>query len=306
MALTLTEAAKQEKGDAHRSAIIEVFAKSHAFLRELPFENIEGNALSYSQEEVLPGITFRGVNEAFTEDAGIINPVTEHLSISGGDLDVDRFIMQTMGAGQRGAREAMKVKNLAHSFAHNIIKGDSDTDARQFDGLQKRIPTTSSQALRVADGAGDPLSISQLDALIDMVDEPSHLIMSKAMRRRITQAARLTTVGGFITYDLDAFGRRVTHYNDLPIVVADENASAFASLDFTEEGTSSTSIYCVSWRPSMMVGIQNGGMSVRDLGELQAGAPAYRTRVEWYAGIAIFHPRAAARLWDITDVDAVA
>ena len=36
-----------------------------------------------------------------------------------------------------------------------------------------------------------------------------------------------------------------------------------------------------------VTGIQNGGMDVRDLGELQT-APVWRTRVEWFTGIAAF------------------
>jgi hypothetical protein len=55
----------------------------------------------------------------------------------------------------------------------------------------------------------------------------------------------------------------------------------------------------------MLQGIQSGVMDVRDLGEVQA-QPVVRTRVEWYAGIALFHPRAAARLWSIADAAVVA
>jgi hypothetical protein len=48
----------------------------------------------------------------------------------------------------------------------------------------------------------------------------------------------------------------------------------------------------------MVEGIQNGTMRVDDLGKMQA-LPAYRTRVEWYTGLSIEHPKAAARLWGI-------
>jgi hypothetical protein len=46
-------------------------------------------------------------------------------------------------------------------------------------------------------------------------------------------------------------------------------------------------------------------MDVRDLGELQA-SPFFRTRVEWFAGIACWHGRAAARLWGIKNAAVVA
>jgi hypothetical protein len=48
------------------------------------------------------------------------------------------------------------------------------------------------------------------------------------------------------------------------------------------------------------MGLKNGEMEVSDLGELQT-KPALRTRLEWYAGMAIFHGRAAARLRYVKD-----
>src|SRR5688500_20228414 len=123
MPLTLVEAAKLETGDVKRRAIIELYARNSSVLLAMPFDSIPGNALSYNLEETLPGISFRGVNEAFTEDAGVINPVTENLSIAGGDLDVDRFITETMGSNQRTIREARKVKALALTFTKKFITG---------------------------------------------------------------------------------------------------------------------------------------------------------------------------------------
>ena len=85
----------------------------------------------------------------------------------------------------------------------------------------------------------------------------------------------------------------------------DPNGSAFPTLAFDEVasgggGAVTTSMYIVSLGDQMLTGIQNGGIDVRDLGELE-GKPALRTRVEWYNGISIYHPRAVARLRDITN-----
>jgi hypothetical protein len=254
------------------------------------------------------GIGFRGVNEAYTESTGVINPVTEPLVIAGGDLDVDKFILETMGTDQRAVQEAMKVKALALRWSQALIKGDSGTDPRVLDGLQVRL--TGSQKIQAgATANGTALSLAVLDQAIDAVDSPTALIMNKTMRRRLSAAARLSTVGGYITYDLDAFGRRVTRYNDLPILVLEQDNTGTDILPFTEAATSgtatATSIYVVSFGEGMLQGIQSGVMDVRDLGEVQA-QPVVRTRVEWYAGIALFHPRAAARLWSIADAAVVA
>lgn len=309
MALTLVEAAKLHSGDVVRSAIIELYARSSDILRTLPFDTIPGNALKYNREETLPGVGFRGVNEAFGESTGILNPQTEPLVIAGGDLDVDRFIIETMGEDQRAVQEGMKMKALALRWTRAFIKGDSTTEPREFDGLQSRI--VGSQLIDAGSASGgDALSLQKLDELIDQVDDPSHLVMNKAMRRRLTAAARNTSVGGFITWEVDEFGRKIAYYNELPILILEDDNEGAAILPFTEAnpggGTAaSTSIYCTSFGEGSLVGIQNNDAEARDMGELQE-KPAYRTRVEWYCGIACFKGKAAARLRGIKNAAVVA
>ena len=123
-----------------RTAIVEMYARNADILRVLPFDNIAGNALKYNREDILPGVGFRGVNEGFTESVGVLNPITESLVIAGGDLDVDRFITQTMGANQRSVQEGLKVKALAHRWTLAFIKGDSRLTHASLTGLQRRIP----------------------------------------------------------------------------------------------------------------------------------------------------------------------
>lgn len=311
MALTIVEAAKLNPGDVVRSAIVEMYARNSDILRVLPFETIPGNALKYNREDVLPGVGFRGVNEAFTESVGVLNPITESLVIAGGDLDVDRFIVQTMGANQRAVQEGMKVKALAHRWTLAFLKGDSSADPREFDGLQRRIPTGSSQLIDAgATSGGDALSLFLLDTLIARVDDPTHLIMNKTMSLRLAQAARSTSVGGFISWSPSEFGTRIMEYNGLPILIADEDNTGSQILPFTEPnpggGTAaSTSIYAVSLGDGRMVGIQNGAIDSRDLGELETKS-VLRTRVEWYTSIAVFQGKAAARLRGIRNSAIVA
>ena len=307
MALTLLEAAKQSP-DPLTQGVIEMFAMQSDILATLPFESIPGGAVQYNREGALPGIAFRGVNESYTESTGVVNPVTDSVVICGGDLDVDRFLIETRGQGQRAVQAEMKIKSLADSWTTKFLKGDSTSDPREFDGLQARL--TGNQLIEAGStNGGDALSLAKLDSLIDAVDNPTHLIMSKAMRRRLSAAARLYTVGGYVTYELDSFGRRVAFYNDIPILVAYSQNGGTEPLGFTEVGSggataTASSIYCVSFGPGRLGGIQNGGMSVRDLGE-QDSKPVFRTRVEWYAGIALWHGRAAARLRGISDAAVV-
>jgi hypothetical protein len=311
MALTIVEAAKLNPGDVLRNAIIEMYARNSDILRVLPFESIAGNALQYNREESLPGVGFRGVNEAFTESVGVLNPITESLSIVGGDLDVDLFITRTMGANQRAVQEALKVKALAHRWTLAFIKGDSSADPREFDGLQRRIPVGSSQLIDAgATSGGDALSLYKLDTLLSKVDGANYLIMNRTMAMRLAQAARTTSVGGYIIFSPDEFGRQAMAYNGVPILVADEDNTGAQIMPFTEAnpggGTAaSTSIYAANFGEGMLVGIQNGNVDVRDLGELET-KPVERTRVEWYAGMALFSGKSVSRLRGIKDAAIVA
>lgn len=304
MGLTLLEASKLNSGEQKRNAVIEMFANNSDLLRTMVWDDIPGGSLSYNVEGSLPGVAFRGYNEGYTPSTGVINPQTETLKIAGGELDVDKALVKTRGADIRAAQEAMKVKALALNIADKLINGDSVANVREFDGLRKRI--TGSQLIPAnltAPSANSPLSLEALDAAIDAVDGATHLIMSKAMRRKLFRAAR-TNVGGDIDVSIDDFGYRITRYNDLPVLIADYNDTGDRIIDFDEAGpgagSTSSSIYVVRFGDGYVTGLQNGTMDVTDLGELDA-LPVYRTRVEWLVGMAVMHGRACSRVWGITD-----
>ena len=299
MPMTLLEAAKTGTGDVTRDTLIEQFARSGEVLGRLPLRDIGGNSYTYNLEDTLPGVGFRGVNEAYTESVGVVNPITERLRIAGGDLDVDKFIVDTEGAVIRAQRELMKIKALALSIERTMIKGDGLVTVREFDGFQARV--TGNQLINAgATAGGDPLSIAVLDQLIDQVDDPTYLIMNKAMRRRLRQFSDT-----IIDKTIDEFGIQVERYAGLPLLVVDRDETQADIMAFDEApsggGASvSTSIYCASFGDGMVEGMQNGNIDARDLGELDT-APVFRTRVDWYVGLLVQHGRSLARVRGITN-----
>lgn len=299
MPMTLFEASKLVSGEVKRSAIIEMFAMGSDVMGAFPWETIPGGSLAYNVEGSLPGVAFRGINESYTESVGVINPQVEVLKISGGDLDVDKALLKTRGEGIRTQHEAMKVKALSLHITGKMINGDSATNVREFDGLRKRV--TGSQLFASTGSGKGALSLAVLDEAIDAVDEPSHLIMSKALRRRLSAAAKSTSVSGELNWMKDDFGRQVAFYNDLPILIADYDDTGTRIIDFNEgPATDEASIYVVSFGEGKVMGIQNGTIEVEDLGELDS-KPVLRTRVEWLTGMAVMHGRAAARVAQITN-----
>lgn len=301
--ITLLEAAKLNPGEVLRNTIIEHFAYTSDLLRVTPFIDVAGGAYVYNLEGSLPGVAFRGVNEGYEASAGVMNPETERLRIGGGELKVDNAVLKMHGGDVRAQHELRQVKALSLTIGAMMINGDSTADPRVFDGLRARLRGDQLLEAGSTDG-GDPLSVSALRDLIDAVDNPTHLIMSKKMRNLISAAATDTTIGGYIAYDKDEFGRRVTMFDGLPIVVTDYDAEGKQIMDFNEVGSTgatatAASIYAVNMGDEGVTGLQNGVMEVRDLGEMPT-QPAMLTRVEWLVGMAVLHGRAGARLRGIS------
>lgn len=318
MAQTLLEYAKNNP-DPLTQAIVMEFAETSELLSQLPFANTDGGGVGYLREDALPGVGFRGINEAYDESVGILIPQFDSLTIAGGDIDTDKFLVDQYGPERRNIERRMKVKALSLKWTKKFFKGDNSSDPREFDGLQRRLVNSQIVYMSATDAsAGAALTLNKLDEVIDRVDNPTHILMNKTMRRRLSAAARNTSVGGFIQYDQNELGRRQMFYNDLPIVAVDYDELGAQILAFNEANAdgstgTNTSIYVISAGEGMLTGIQGGvsssggedrlfGIRSLDLGlQTDDGKSVLRDRIEWYSGIASYHSRCAARLAFIAD-----
>ena len=299
MGLTLLEAAKTD-ANQQRVVVIRALAESQV-IRIVPFINVQGG-IDYLTESQLPAVGFRGLNEGYEANFGVMNPDYERVKPFGGDIDVDMHIIKNKGSQAKTQQIEASLRSLRLTFEDYWFNGDESVDPRAFDGLKKRIGTESSQAFN-SNGA---FSLSKLDELIDAVDGDNKVIhMGKPMRRLLTAAARSTTIGGFLTTTRDEFGKLITTYGETPIVVTDVNAQNVPIQGFTEAG-STTSVYCVAYGDQQVTGIQGPdstggyGIDVTEFGQAQ-DVPVNRTRIEWGAGLAILNGRSAARAYGITN-----
>lgn len=297
--LTMIEAAKLMNNPL-QTGVIEIFAANNPVLERLPFVDIQGNAYKYNREGTLPGIAFRGINESYTESTGVINPQTETLTICGGDSDYDVALVK-MGSGSndlRAAHDAMKSKALTLTWLKTFFDGDSGTNPREFDGVNVRLDGTTQEVKASASAGGATLTLDKVDELIDAIQgTPDLLLMNAKTRRKVNNLVRAAGQASEVVND--QFGRRIDAYAGIPIGVVGDDSEGNAILGFDEDDGSSnldtTSIYAVRFGLDGLHGIQTEAMSVRDLGELDS-KPALRTRIEWYSGFVVKHPKAVARL----------
>jgi hypothetical protein len=313
MAVTLAQAATLSQNNLQRG-VIETFVQVSPVLDRLPLMEIQGNAYAYNKEATLPGVAFRSVNEAYTESTGTFVQASESLVIMGGDADVDRFIVQTRGNlnDQRAAQTALKVKAASYKFQDYFINGDVTVDTKGFDGLKKRI--TGAQVIAAGTNGAPVLGnggtdaqafFDALDALIALV--PGATAGNSAFYSNAFVAAKMRSagrrIGGVDTVREDTTGKRVIQWSGIPFLDLGQNLAGAPILPFTEtQGTATgttSSIYLVKFgqneNDGAVTGLTNGGIMVDDLGMLQS-QPVYRTRIEFYCGLATFGGQAAARL----------
>lgn len=285
--LTLTE--QFLTSDELQRGVIEIFARTTPVLELLPFMTISGNSYKYNQEEQLPNVEFRDIGQGYVASSGTVKQKSESLMILGGDVDVDKFVAQTMSNinSQRAIQTNLKAKAIAKTFSQKFFKGDKAKNPLEFDGLDIRIAENNNEL----NAGGKVLSLDLLHELLDMVEGGADvLFMSKAMRREMQKLLENQT--HYIQVGKDNFGRPIEYFGDVQIRTLEDDIIGFNEGENNNEG----SIYAVRFGvQEAIAGLTNGGVQVRDLGEIDS-KPVYRTRIEFYCGLADFHPKAAARL----------
>lgn len=307
--VTLLEAAKWGT-DLLKKGVVETIVRESPILEVLPMQTIQGNALKHMEEDTLPTVSFRDVNESYTRDFGTD---TEHfwgVAILGGEVFVDNFIVRTRGnLGDVKARQFVK-KAKANALTFDKYFFDGTGTAKDFKGVNALIDEGFGQKVGAADDAanGGTLTLDDLDIAHDLLrtGTADAAYLNRWTRRKITKLARTSVTGvSLIDVGNDAFGRQVMTWNDVPFRIVGDGPSGEQILDFDETRGSSNvtaSIYFVRYGEDEFVsGLlgAGGSMEVVDFGETEA-APGHLGRIEWYPGIAIFNKYAIVRLNGIT------
>jgi hypothetical protein len=290
MAITLVESAKLSQ-DMLQRGVIETMVRTSAVLEVLPFMEIVGNAYNYNQVAELPTVAFRNVNEGYVESGSVFEQKTATLKMLGGDVDVDKFIAQTRGNlnDQRAIQTELKAKAVAETFTKTFFYGDISVDTKSFDGLAQFIGGV--QDIPVIDNTTGALTLADLNKLIDAVPFGADaLFMSRSTRRIVMNILQASQ--HYIETGVDAFGKPVQMYAGIPFRVCEDAVMPAQGI----AGADGSEIFAVKFGAmSDVSGIQNGGVTVTDIGELET-MPVYRTRIEWYCGLTVFNPNSVARL----------
>lgn len=300
MALLKTEAEKLSRNELVRGVIEEIITKDSVF-NLLPFVPVNGKAYVYNRESTISEGDFLDPNDTVNEGAATFAEVTTKLRILAGDVDVDKFLMETMGDtnDQLAIQIALKGKALGRKFQRTFVAGNSGTNAKEFDGVATLVAAGQTFAAATNGGA---LTLSMLDQLLDLVPNGADAIF---MRSGTIRAYRdlLRTVGNTdaAMLQLENFSAPMLTHNGVPILVNDFLPG--------NETQGSSSVCCSIYAARMneldgLHGIYGGssaGIRVEEVGTVQ-NKDAWRVRLKWYAGLALKSTQSLARLKGITNI----
>lgn len=273
------------------SGVVETIIQESSFLSWLPFITLTGEAYVARHERTLPTVDFRKVNQGYKRDHASFDKSTWGVSILGGEVYIDNFIIRTRpGDGDVKARQfAQKAKSAAMTYDYYAINGDGSDDS--FRGLKWMAANGWGQefALSAADAGA---LFDGLDVMEDMlrVKSPDAIVCTRKFRRLLTHFARNIVSGSsFSNVDLmwDNLGRKVTAWNGIPLMVTGDGPDGKPIQDDTD-------IFMMATGDEENVfGILGAGgtMDVEDFGETEA-APGHLGRIEFYPGMVNLSPYA--------------
>ena len=301
MPLLRVEAERLSNNYLEAGVITEIIDRDE-MLALLPFMQVNNKAYVYNREKTLPGVDWLDPNDTISESAATFEEVIAKLRIMAGDVDVDNFLRETMGDtnDQLVEQIAAKSKAINRQFHICVAQGDSEKNAKQFDGLPKLV---SAEQTFEAGANGAAVSLTLLDELKDKVPlKPDAFVMRSGTRRAVLNAMRLAggTTPPMITIE-NFNGAPVLAHDGVPIRVND----VLAADEVKGTATKTCSIYAIRFNESDgLVGLYGGstaGVRVEEVGTVQ-NKDAQRIRVKWYVGLALKSTKSIARLTGITNV----
>jgi hypothetical protein len=300
MPLLKVEAEKLSNNSLEAGVIEEIIDRDEMFAL-LPFMHVAGKAYVYNRENTLGGADFLDPNDVVLEEASTFTEVVSKLRILIGDVDVDKFLQETMGDHneQLAIQVAQKAKGLSRKFKQTLVTGNNAANTKEFDGIARLV--TAPQTMDAA-ANGAALTLSMLDQLADMVPNGADAFLMRAGTIRAYRALLRATGGtDAAMIEIPNFGVPVLAHNGMPILRND-------FLPGNEQmGTNQAtcSIYAARFNESDGVhGIYGGsaaGVRVENIGTVQ-NKDANRIRLKWYVGLALKSTRSLARLRGVTNI----
>lgn len=315
MAITLAEAQKNVQ-DALQIGVIDEFRKSSYILDHLTFDDAVsptggGATLTYGYTRLTtqPTADFRSVNEEYAGQTVEKQRYTVDLKVFGGAFEVDRII-----AGMGGIVDEVqlqieqKVKAARALFNDTFVNGDSATNAKAFDGLDKALTGSDTEfilpsmldmstAAKIRENYID--FMFYLDKFLKKLDGTPTFIGGNTDFISVIQLC--AKLAGKEQTTKDDWGRQVTQYNGIPLVDLGTKAGTNEDVVGTNLTTGISSLYFGRLGLDGLHGVSMAGQPpVKTwLPDFSTAGAVKKGEVEMVAAIALKASKAAGKLTNV-------
>jgi hypothetical protein len=286
------------------SGVIDQIIDRDDLFSVMPFVKADGKAYVYNRENTLGGADWLDPNDAVNESSATFTEVVAKLRILAGDVDIDKFLQQTMSDtnDQMAVQIAKKAKTVGREFHRALATGDSTANSKVFDGLPTLAAAAGATQLVSAGANGNALTLTMLDELCDAVPNGADVIVMRRGAIRAFRALLRATYGtDAVMQQLENFGRPMLTHNGIPVIMNEFLSGA------ETQGSNSTTTSIYALRLNELDGLHglwggdNAGIVVENVGTVQ-NKDATRIRLKWYCGLALKSTRSIARLKGVTNI----
>mgnify|MGYP001560029233 CR=1 FL=1 len=262
MAVTLAQASLNAASDIDRN-IIDEFRKSSWLLDNLPFAQSVNPAgggstlvYGYTRQTTQRAAAFRAINAEYTPAEVEKAQFTTNLRPLGGAFEIDRVLTGIGAVSEVSFQLAQVIKAAKAFWADQVINGDSAVDANGFDGLSKALAGSSTE---IATGPILDFSavntqilalqvVQRINAWLGKMDGSPHaLLMNTTAKSWFSLIAALS---GQLKSTVDAFGRPVETFRDIPLVDLGEKAGASTLVVPLYDGTNEQQTITITGTPT--------------------------------------------------------
>ncbi len=324
------EQARTGRGSFIDRQVIDSFRRNSLLLDRMVFDDAVapgggGSTMEYGyMREKTPAVAdFREINKEYQPQETTREKHTVEIKVFGGSYQVDRVIESTGGQySEIAIQMEAKIKATCSLFHKTVVDGDSETDPRSFDGLDKALRGTSTEIN--SESYIDISSSGGLDAnykaVMDLLDETlaglcgqaSCIMANTSMITKLKQVARRA---GYYTRSEDAFGRSVDGYDNIPFVDMGYYANEESDGSYTERpvipivrreiggedisGLTDIYIPVISLNAFHGVTVKGDGLIKQYLPDLRHPGAVKKGEVEMLAAVALKNSRGAGVLRNI-------
>ena len=299
-AISLLEASKLMP-EGPKRAIVQIFAESTHFLSVCPFIEAPRGYVDWSMEDTLGTVASRAVGADYTADNGTFAPFKATAAILGGKVQVDRAVRKVQPEAV-SEMKANKIRSMAIQITKQAFEGQG---AANIKGISKWV--SADYTGQFVDMAGAVITMAKMDALVDLNNQvagSSYLYMTQTPFNALNTLSRTNGTGmQNIVYAQGDFGARTPFYGGIPIIIMKkgDGTDILSVVESTgiggaHTGGSLTSVYAVTYGPSLFHGFQVGNMDVLNDAD---NTNFENFLIEWIAGVAPKTKRSIARMHDV-------